>query len=35
MQPVIDALIEDGAYYLRLVLTNKFGSNLRNLMCQE
>ncbi len=33
MQPVIDALTEDGAYYLRLVLTNQLGLNLRNLMC--
>lgn len=33
MQPVIDALTEDGAYYLRLVLTNQLGFNLRNLMC--
>lgn len=33
MQPVIDALTEDGAYYLRLILTNQLGLNLRNLMC--
>lgn len=33
MQPVIDAITEDGAYYLRLVLTNQLGFNLRNLMC--
>lgn len=33
MQPVIDAFTEDGAYYLRLVLTNQLGLNLRNLMC--
>lgn len=33
MQPVIDALTEDDAYYLRLVLTNQLGLNLRNLMC--
>lgn len=33
MQPVNDALTEDGAYYLRLVLTNQLGLNLRNLMC--
>ena len=33
MQPAIDALTEDGAYYLRLVLTNQLGLNLRNLMC--
>lgn len=33
MQPLIDALTEDGAYYLRLVLTNQLGLNLRNLMC--
>lgn len=33
MQPVIEALTENGAYYLRLVLTNQLGLNLRNLMC--
>lgn len=33
MQPVVDVLTEDGAYYLRLVLTNQLGLNLRNLMC--
>ena len=33
MQPVVDAFTEDGAYYLRLVLTNQLGVNLRNLMC--
>lgn len=33
LQPVIDAFTEDGAYYLRLVLTNQLGFNLRNLMC--
>lgn len=33
MQPVFYALTEDGAYYLRLVLTNQLGLNLRNLMC--
>ena len=33
MQPVIDAFTEDGAYYLRLVLTNQLGLNIRNLMC--
>ncbi len=32
-QPVVDAFTEDGAYYLRLVLTNQLGLNLRNLMC--
>lgn len=33
MQPVIDTFNENGAYYLRLVLTNQLGLNLRNLMC--
>lgn len=33
MQPVKDALTDDGAYYLRLVLTNQIGLNIRNLMC--
>lgn len=33
LQPVIDAFTEDGAYYLRLVLTSRIGLNLRNLMC--
>lgn len=32
-QPVVDAFTEDGAYYLRLVLTNQLGLNLRNLLC--
>ncbi|MCM1531729.1 MAG: DUF4209 domain-containing protein [Bacteroides sp.] len=29
----IDILTEDGAYYLRLVLTHQIGLNIRNLMC--
>ncbi len=29
----IDILTEDGAYYLRLVLTNQIGLNIRNLIC--
>lgn len=33
LQPVVDAFTENGAYYLRLVLTNQLGLNLRNLMC--
>lgn len=33
MQPVKDALTDDGAYYLRLVLTNQIGLNIRNLLC--
>ena len=29
----IEMLTEDGAYYLRLVLTHQIGLNIRNLMC--
>ena len=32
-QPVVDAFTEDGSYYLRIVLTNQLGLNIRNLLC--
>ena len=32
-QPVVDTLTKDGAYYLRIVLTNQLGLNIRNLLC--
>ncbi len=30
---VEEVLTEDGAYYLRIVLTNQIGLNIRNLLC--
>lgn len=32
-QPVVDTFTEDGSYYLRIVLTNQLGLNIRNLLC--
>ena len=32
-QSVVDAFTEDGSYYLRIVLTNQLGLNIRNLLC--
>ena len=31
--PVIDAFTEDGAFYLRLVLTDQRALNIRNQLC--
>lgn len=32
-KPIINSITEDGSYYLRLVLTNQIGLNIRNLIC--
>ena len=32
-KPIIDSMGEDGAYYLRLVLSDQRALNIRNLLC--